>query len=107
MLAGSYWRYWWTRGQIDEGERWYEVALAVGDGASDTARARGLFGLAPHMTEARGDMRRAGEQFEAAAELLRAVGETRWLVLALTHLAGDVPSRRPLRDCTRSRKKAI
>ena len=54
------------------------------------------FGLA-HMTEARGDARRAREQYEAAAELLRAVGETRWLVLALTHLAGtyrhDDPAR--------------
>jgi predicted ATPase/class 3 adenylate cyclase len=87
MLAGTIWRFWWTRGQIDEATRWYERAFAVGEGASETARARGLFGAA-HMAEARGDVTKAREQFEQAADLLRQIGATRWLILALVHLGG-------------------
>jgi len=87
LLAGTIWRFWWSRGQVDEASRWYERAFAVGDGASDLARARGLFGAA-HMAEARGDKARAREEFQRAGELLRRLGETRWLILALAHLAG-------------------
>ena len=38
MLAGTIWRFWWTRGQIDEATRWYERAFAVGGDVSDVAR---------------------------------------------------------------------
>ena len=87
MLAGTNWRFWWTRGQIDEATRWYERAFALGGDASEMARARGVFGAA-HMAEARGDVGVAREQFEQAADLLRRVGATRWLILALAHLSG-------------------
>jgi predicted ATPase/class 3 adenylate cyclase len=87
MLAGTIWRFWWTRGQIAEAERWYERALAIGARASELARARGLFGSA-HMAEARGDTERACSEFEQAATLLRGLDETRWLILALAHLVG-------------------
>ena len=87
MLAGTIWRFWWARGQLAEASRWYERALAVGANASDTARARGLFGAA-HMAEARGDIDQARVQFEESATLLRRLGDTRWLILALAHLAG-------------------
>jgi predicted ATPase/class 3 adenylate cyclase len=87
MLAGTIWRFWWTRGQIDEASRWYERAFAVADGASETARSRGLFGAA-HMAEARGDVENTRELFEQAADLLRRIGATRWLILALAHLCG-------------------
>jgi len=86
MLAGSIWRFWWTRGQIDEAAHWYERAFSVGGDVSETARARGIFGLA-HVSEARGDVERTRAQFDEAAGLLRGIGETRWLVLALTHLS--------------------
>ena len=91
MLAGTIWRFWWSRGQVDEASRWYERAFAVGDGASETARARGLFGAA-HMAEARGDVAKAREQFQQAADGLRRIGATRWLILALAHLAGTFDS---------------
>ena len=87
MLAGTIWRFWWTRGQIDEATRWYERAFVVGGDASDVARARGVFGAA-HMAEARGDVAGAREQFEQAADLLSRIGATRWLILALAHLCG-------------------
>jgi tetratricopeptide (TPR) repeat protein len=87
MLAGTIWRFWWLRGQIAEASRWYERALAIGSDASETARARGLFGAA-HMAEARGDVHQARIQLEESSTLLRRTGDTRWLILALAHLAG-------------------
>jgi tetratricopeptide (TPR) repeat protein len=87
MLAGTFWRFWWTHGPIDEAGRWCERAFAIGDDASETARARGLFGAA-HVAEMRGDVELTRTLFERAADLLRRIGATRWLVLALTHLAG-------------------
>ena len=87
MLAGSIWRFWWTRGQLDEAAHWYERAFGAGGAMSEAARARGMFGMA-HVSEARGDVERTRLEFEEAAELLRRIGEKRWLVLALTHLAG-------------------
>jgi predicted ATPase/class 3 adenylate cyclase len=89
MLAGTIWRFWWTRGQIAEGSRWYERALAIGRDASETARARGLFGAA-HMAEVRGDVDEARSQFEQSATLFRRIGET--LILALAHLSGTYDS---------------
>jgi predicted ATPase/class 3 adenylate cyclase len=103
MLAGTIWRFWWNRGDIAEGSHWYERALAIGQDASPTARARGVFGMA-HMIEARGDVEQARVRFGEAAALLRQIGETRWLILALTHLAsahhelGDEPRARAMND---------
>jgi tetratricopeptide (TPR) repeat protein len=87
MLAGTIWRYWWNRGFTVESAHWYARAFAVGDDASPTARARGVFGAA-HIAEARGDAEQARIDFEEAVRLLGEIGETRWLILALTHLAG-------------------
>jgi tetratricopeptide (TPR) repeat protein len=86
MLAGTVWRFWWTHGYIVEASVWYNRAFSIGRDASPRARARGVFGMA-HMTEARGETEQARIQFEEAAGLLRQIGETRWLILALTHLA--------------------
>ena len=87
MLAGTIWRFWWTRGQISEAQHWYDRVLALEGEASPVARGRALFGAA-HMAEARGETGRAREQFEAAADIFRVIDDTRWLILALTHLAG-------------------
>lgn len=87
MLSGSFWRFWWSRAQLDEAAGWYERCFALGDDVSVTARARALFGVA-HVSEARGDLDRMRREFEESAALLREIGDARWLVLALTHLAG-------------------
>jgi predicted ATPase/class 3 adenylate cyclase len=86
MLAGTIWRYWWNRGYTVESAHWYARAFAVADDVSLLARARGVFGAA-HIAEARGDEERARIEFEEAARLLGEIGETRWQILALTHLA--------------------
>ena len=87
MLAGTIWRFWWNRGYTAESAHWYARAFAVGGNASPTARARGAFGAA-HIAEARGDVKRARIDFEEAVRLLGEIGETRWLILALAHVAG-------------------
>jgi predicted ATPase/class 3 adenylate cyclase len=86
MLAGTIWRFWWNRGYTTESAHWYERAFAVGAAASPVARARGVFGAA-HVAEERGDTERAKVEFEDAARLFREIGETRWLILALAHVA--------------------
>jgi non-specific serine/threonine protein kinase len=86
MLAGTIWRFWWTRGAVDESAHWYERAFAVGGNASPLARARAKFGAA-HVTESRGDNERARKEFAESAELLCELRETRWAILALTHVA--------------------
>jgi predicted ATPase/class 3 adenylate cyclase len=86
MLAGTIWRFWWNRAPVAEAAYWYERAFAVGENASPTARARGVFGAA-HVAESSGDAEQARIQFEQAVDLLRQIGDTRWLILALTHLA--------------------
>jgi len=85
MLAGTIWRFWLTRGQIDEADRWYTRAVALDGATSPMAHARVLFGVA-HVTEALGS-EGLTQQFEEVAEALRVAGETRWRILAMTHLA--------------------
>ena len=86
MLAGTIWRFWWNRGYTDEAGHWYERAFAVEEGASVEARARAFFGFA-HVSESRGDSEQTLIRMGEAADLFRQIGDTRWLVLALTHLA--------------------
>jgi predicted ATPase/class 3 adenylate cyclase len=85
-LAGNHWRYWYVRATIDEADHWYRRAFAAGGQVSEPIRARAVFGWA-HVPEARGEPAQTRAQFQEAADLFRALGETRWLVLALTHLA--------------------
>ena len=85
-LAGSLWRFWWNRGQLDEGQRWYDGAFALGNPVSPPARARALLG-ASHMSEARGDRERTRELLEEAVEIFRSAGDSWRLAIALAHLA--------------------
>jgi predicted ATPase/class 3 adenylate cyclase/Tfp pilus assembly protein PilF len=90
-LAGSLWRFWWNRGQLDEGERWYERAFAAGDAVPSPSRARALLG-ASHMTEARGDSERTRAFLEEAVDTFRSTDDAWRLAIALTHLAGTQPA---------------
>jgi len=85
-IAGSLWRFWWNRGQLDEGEVWYDRALGLDPSAPPALRARALLG-ASHMSEARGESGRTRELLEEAVELLRAAGDSWRLSIALAHLA--------------------
>jgi predicted ATPase/class 3 adenylate cyclase len=87
MLAGTIWRFWWTRAPVEEPAHWYQRAFAVAGDASPLACARAIFGAA-HVAESRGDAELARSQFEESADRFRRLDETRWRILALTHLAG-------------------
>jgi predicted ATPase/class 3 adenylate cyclase len=91
-IAGSLWRFWWNRGQLDEGQRWYDRAFAAGGSVSPVARARALLGES-HMSEARGDSERTRVLLEEAVELFRETEDDWRLVIALAHLAGIQPTR--------------
>src|SRR5690242_19987345 len=86
MLAGTIWRFWWTRAAVEEPEHWYARAFGLDAEASETAQARAIFGWA-HVAESRGENELARKQFEEAVERLGRLGETRWQILAMTHLA--------------------
>jgi predicted ATPase/class 3 adenylate cyclase len=90
-IAGSLWRFWWNRGQLDEGQRWYDRGFAAGGPISAPVRARALLG-ASHMSEARGDSERTRALLEEAVEIFRGVDDPRRLVIALAHLAGVRPN---------------
>src|SRR5262245_19663579 len=85
MLSGTVWRFWLTRGQIEEATRWYERALGLGTTVTPVAHARAIFGSA-HMTEVRGDTAQTMRDFEEVVAALRVSEESRWLILALNHL---------------------
>jgi predicted ATPase/class 3 adenylate cyclase len=103
MLAGTIWRFWWTRAAIEEPSHWYARAFGLGAEVSQTARARAIFGWA-HVAESRGENELARKQFEEAAERFGRLGEMRWQILALTHLAiayrrrGDRPRAEALNE---------
>jgi predicted ATPase/class 3 adenylate cyclase len=89
-LAGSLWRFWWNRGQLDEGQQWYDRAFAAA-GASGPAHARALLG-ASHMTEARGHTDQTRLLLEEAVAILRRTDDRWRLVIALAHLADAQPN---------------
>jgi len=103
MLAGTIWRFWWTRAAVEEPAHWYTRAFGLDAEVSETARARAIFGWA-HVAESRGENELAKKQFEEAAERLGRIAETRWQILALTHLAtahrrlGDRPGAEALNE---------
>jgi predicted ATPase len=86
MLAGTIWRFWWNRGYTDEAGHWYERTFAAGGDVSAEAHARALYGSA-HVSASRGDTERMRILLVEAADLFREIGDARWLVLTLTHLA--------------------
>jgi tetratricopeptide (TPR) repeat protein len=106
MLAGTIWRFWWNRGYTEEAGHWYERAFAVGDNASVTARARGLFGAA-HVSESRGNSEQTRIRMSEAVDLFRQAGDERWLVLALTHLALAHGSLGDRDECQRLNHEAL
>jgi predicted ATPase/class 3 adenylate cyclase len=103
MVAGTIWRFWWTRAAVEEPAHWYKRAFGLNAEVSETAQARAIFGWA-HVAESRGANELARKQFEEAAERLGRLGETRWQILALTHLAiayrrrGDRPRAEALNE---------
>ena len=73
QLVLRMWKSWLTRGQLDEGERWMERALASDTDAPASLRAQAL-GVLGEFPRFRGDHQRAIEIKEEALESMRALG---------------------------------
>ena len=103
QLAGALWRYWSTRGDLAEGGRRLESALAA-DSSPTAARARALTG-ATALADGSGDSARARLRAEEALALHRKLGDA-WGVANsvfmlgyLAHLQDDwVTSRQLLEE---------
>jgi predicted ATPase/class 3 adenylate cyclase len=85
QLAGALWKFWYQRGQIPEGRRRLEGALAA-DASPTAARARALNG-AGGMTAEYGDVASAKRFDEEALALHRALGDA-WGVANSLFLLG-------------------
>lgn len=72
-LGGSIWRFWQSSGQLSEGRGWLETALKR-EGASPSARATGLSGLAG-LAYWQGNYAEASVQYQEALGLYQAAGE--------------------------------
>jgi len=90
-LAGALWRFWATRGYVDEGRRWLDTLLAEPEGpnsatVADDVRAKALNGagmLALHQ----GDHARATALHEESLTLAHARGNVASIAGALNNLA--------------------
>jgi tetratricopeptide (TPR) repeat protein len=97
------WKSWLTRGQLDEGERWMERALAAETDAPASLRARAL-GVIGELPRFRGDHHRAIEIKEEALESMRALGlaeETKSTLCDMAEsvaLLGDIGRARAMVD---------
>jgi non-specific serine/threonine protein kinase len=79
-LAAALWRFWYTRGHIQEGRRWLERALATGASVSSIARVRALNGLGV-LAWAGGDLERARELQNGSLAMAQKIGDS-WGVAA-------------------------
>jgi len=85
-LAGALWRFWYLRGQLAEGRRWLELALAR-DPVPTPARAKALLGLSV-MAGNQGDYAAVRRHAAAALEVSRTVGDE-WTAAYATHMLGN------------------
>jgi predicted ATPase/DNA-binding CsgD family transcriptional regulator len=87
-IAGSLWRFWWVRGHVAEGKRWYDRVLSLGDETPTPERVRSLFG-AGAMAEHLGDYDSAPILYRAALDAARAIGD-RFMIAQSTEALGLV-----------------
>ena len=73
-LAAALWEFWWVRGQLGEGRRWLDEALARGGGEEPELRARALH-AASSLATRQGDYVHAAELSEKSLELWEELGD--------------------------------
>jgi tetratricopeptide (TPR) repeat protein len=92
-LVSGAWRSWWVNGDLDEGTKWLETALARSHGTDPALRAASLEGAAG-LAWARGDLDRASEHAESALSLFTDLEDRRGEQAALIVLGLIALSRR-------------
>jgi predicted ATPase/DNA-binding SARP family transcriptional activator len=91
-LAGSLWRFCYLRGHYEEGRGWLEGALARGDDAPPTVRAKAHLG-AGVLTLLQCEYDRARGRLEEALALYRALGDD-WGVASASQMLGSIARER-------------
>ena len=86
-LAGTLGWFWLMSGRLEDAGSWYDALLARrGDADNTLAWAKVLHGSALQCW-GRGDVARAAEYEEAAVQIFRSAGDSRWLTYGLTVLS--------------------
>jgi predicted ATPase len=73
-LSSALGRFWTVRGHVDEGRRWLESALALGESATDTLRAKAMC-VAGRFAREQGDLVVASQRLEVALSLYRSLDD--------------------------------
>ena len=84
-LGGALWRFWWLRGDIDEGRHQLESLLAQDVPLSPAVRAKALNG-AGVLAESQGDWDTATRLHEESLEISRRIGDQRGVAWSLNNL---------------------
>lgn len=87
-MSTSLWRFWHTRGYLEEGRRWLEEALKHAPDASPEVRVRGLNG-ATALAWSQGDYEVARSFMDEALPLARQKGDKR-LLAQILHNMGNI-----------------
>jgi predicted ATPase/class 3 adenylate cyclase len=84
-LGGALWRFWWLRGDIDEGRYQLESLLAQTVRVAPAVRAKALNG-AGVLAESRGDWETATRLHQESLEISRRTGDQRGVAWSLNNL---------------------
>ena len=84
-IGASLWRFWWTRGFWQEGNRRLTKAIEASGGTGDPARAKALHGGAV-LARSLGDYAAAHDRIEACISMARDQGDREGLALSLKEL---------------------
>src|SRR5215207_2365010 len=84
-IGGALWRFWWLRGDIEEGRHQLESLLAQTAPVSPAVRAKALNG-AGVLAESQGDWDTATRLHQESLEILRQIGDQRCVAWSLNNL---------------------
>jgi predicted ATPase/class 3 adenylate cyclase len=84
-LGGALWRFWWLRGDIDEGRHQLESLLAQTSTVAPAVRAKALNG-AGVLAESRGNWETATQLHQESLEISRRIGDQRGVAWSLNNL---------------------
>ena len=84
-LGGALWRFWWLRGDIDDGRHQLESLLALTTPVSPAVRAKALNG-AGVLAESQGDWDTATRLHEESLEISRRLGDQHGVAWSLNNL---------------------
>jgi predicted ATPase/DNA-binding CsgD family transcriptional regulator len=104
-IAGPLWRFWWTRGHLNEGRQWLERAVALGDATPTAARTAALYG-AGALAELQADYERAVLRYRESRDAAATLGEQRLVAQAVDALGNVAHDRGDYEESIRLHQEA-